>query len=262
MSEGPADSLPLPPRNLVIVLEYDGSRYCGWEKQRNGLGIEEVVEDAIERITGERPVVNASGRTDAGVHALGQVASFTLAHRIPAPDLARALDAVLPEDVAVLEAREASLFFHARFSARSKLYRYSLLLGRAKAPLSRTRCHHLRGPLDLDSMRRAARLLVGRHDFSAFCHEAERIGDCRRTMHSVELREDGRFLHIELAADGFLYNMVRIIVGSLIYVGQGKLDEERIRELLRGGERKFSGPTVPARGLHLVRVSYEVGEVD
>ncbi|MCB9833256.1 MAG: tRNA pseudouridine(38-40) synthase TruA [Planctomycetes bacterium] len=251
--------MPPAPRNIALVLEYDGSRYCGWEKQKNGLGIEQVLEDAIARITGERPVINGSGRTDAGVHALGQVASFTLMHRMPAADLGRALDAVLPEDVAVLEAREVGLFFHARFSARSKTYRYTLLTGRAKAPLMRARSHHLRGPLDREAMRRAARLFVGRHDFSAFCHEAERIGDCRRTMHAVELIEDGRFLQVELSADGFLYNMVRIIVGSLVYVGQGKLDEATIARLLEGGERKFSGPTVPARGLHLVRVLYEVG---
>lgn len=253
------DDLGLPrcPRNIKLTIQYDGTGYCGWEKQKNGLGIQQLIEDAIFKITGERTTLNGSGRTDAGVHALGQVASFTLQHNIPISDLERAIDAVLPRDVAVLKAEEVSLFFHARFSAKSKLYRYSVLTGRSKAPLERHRTHHLRYELDVAAMKEVASLFVGTHDYSAFCKEAERIGDCVRTMHKCEIIEDGRCLHFELAASGFLYNMVRIIVGTLIYVGCGKLSAAQIAELLKGGERKFSGPTVPACGLHLVEVFYE-----
>ncbi len=249
--------LPACPRNIKITIEYDGSNYCGWEKQNNGIGIQKLIEDAVFKITGERTTINGSGRTDAGVHALGQVASFTLQHQIPIRDLGRALDAVLPPDVAVLAAEDVSLFFHARFSATSKLYRYSVLTGRAKAPLLRHRTHHIRHPLDLAAMQEVAALFVGTHDFSAFCKEAERIGDCVRTIHKCRIIEDGRLIHFELAANGFLYNMVRIIVGTLVYVGSGKLGKEEIASLLNGGERKFSGPTVPASGLHLVEVFYE-----
>ncbi len=256
MSDGLAEGLPPCPRNIKIIIEYDGTGYCGWEKQKNGTGIQQLIEDAIFRITGERTTVNGSGRTDAGVHALGQVATFTLQHRIPAGDLERALDAVLPADVAILKAEEVSLFFHARFSACSKRYRYIVLSGRAKAPLMRHRSYHVRHPLDLETMQEAASLFCGTHDFKAFCREAERIGDCVRTMHQCEVSQDGRLLYFDLAADGFLYNMVRIVVGTLIYVGQGKISTKNITELLDGGERKSSGPTVPACGLHLMEVFY------
>lgn len=248
--------LPPCPRNLRLVIEYDGAGYVGWEKQKNGLGIQQVVEDAVHRITGERPVVNGSGRTDAGVHALGQVASFTLLNAIAVTDLQRALNAVLPEDVAVVDADEVDLFFHARFSATSKTYRYRMLTGRVPSPLRRRTVYHHRAPLDVEPMREAARLFVGRHDFSAFCREAERIGDCRRTVHRADVEGDGRLLTFHLAADGFLYNMVRIIVGSLTYVGSGKLSPRDISDLLEGGSRKSAGPTVPPHGLTLVEVCY------
>ncbi|MFT7617996.1 MAG: tRNA pseudouridine38-40 synthase [Planctomycetota bacterium] len=248
--------LPSCPRNIKLTIEYDGAGYCGWEKQKNGVGIQQLIEDAVFKITGERTTLNGSGRTDAGVHALGQVASFTLQHKIPIHDLGRAIDAVLPEDIAVVKAEEVDLFFHARFSATSKLYRYSVLTGRSKAPLLRRQTYHVRFPLDIPAMQEAAALFVGTHDYSAFCKEAERIGDCVRTMHQCEVIVDGRCIHFELAASGFLYNMVRIIVGTLVYVGCGKLSAAQISELLEGGERKFSGPTVPACGLHLVEVFY------
>ena len=250
------DGLPRCPRNIRLTLEYDGTDYVGWEKQKNGLGIQQVVEEAVERITGERPVLNGSGRTDAGVHALGQVASFTLQNRIAASDLQRALNAVLPDDVAVTSAEDVSLFFHARFSATSKTYRYRLLTGRTPSPLNRREVHHHRAPLDVAAMQAAAPLFLGRHDFSAFCREADRIGDCRRTLHRLDIETDGPFVTFWVAGDGFLYNMVRIIVGTLIHVGSGKLGIDDVAALLRGGARKSAGPTVPAHGLALVEVCY------
>lgn len=248
--------LPEPPRNLRIVLEYDGTDFAGWERQKNGLGVQEVIESAIEKITRERTTVNGSGRTDAGVHALGQVASFTLRHRMAAPDLHRALNAVLPDDVSVLALDEVDLFFHARFSATSKLYRYRILDSRIRRPLERRTSWQLHRALDVDAMAAAAHQLVGRRDFTAFCKEAYRYDSCVRDLQRLDVRREGAFVVIDAAADGFLYNMVRILVGTLVAVGSGKTSIAAIEALLAGGGREGAGATVPACGLTLVEVFY------
>lgn len=250
------EDLPTCPRNIRLLIEYDGAGYVGWEKQKNGPGIQDVIESAILQITGERPLLNGSGRTDAGVHALGQVASFTLANPIETSDLHRALNAVLPDDVVVRDVDEVSLFFHARFSAVSKTYRYSVLTGRIPTALERRVVYHHRAPVDVEAMRAAASTLVGRHDFSGFCREADRIGDCRRTVHRIDIEEDGPRVTFHLSADGFLYNMVRIIVGTLLRVGVGRFSRDDVEQLLVDGARKSAGPTVPAHGLALVEVCY------
>ncbi|MEZ6197633.1 MAG: tRNA pseudouridine(38-40) synthase TruA [Planctomycetota bacterium] len=245
-----------PPRNLRATLEYDGRAYVGWERQKNGLGVQQVLEEAIARITGEATTTQGSGRTDAGVHALGQVANFTLRHPIAVSDLFRALNAVLPEDVALRDLREVDLFFHARFSAVSKTYRYSILNSRVRAPLERHRYWQVFAPLDRELMRAGAAVLVGRHDFSAFCKDADSYDSCVRTLHRLEVLDRGEFIDVEVAADGFLWNMVRILVGSLVHVGQSRLTPDDLRRALETGDRTAVGPTVPPEGLHLVEVSY------
>lgn len=247
---------PPPGRNLRLVLEYDGTSYAGWERQKNGLGIQELIEEAVRRITGESPVIEASGRTDAGVHALGQVASFRLVKPMPPDKLRLALNAVLPPDVAVREAAEAPPEFHARKSAKSKLYRYTILNDRVRRPLLRDQAFHFPQPLDEASMAEAARRLAGTHDFSAFAREAERRKSCVRTILDARVRREPPLLLVEIEGTGFLYNMVRIVTGTLIDVGLGRRRPEDIDGLLAGKERAAAGFTVPPHGLALVLVRY------
>jgi tRNA pseudouridine38-40 synthase len=256
MSAADLEPLPPPPRNLRMVIEYDGTAYAGWEKQKNGVGIQQLLQGAIRQITGEDTSVNGAGRTDAGVHALGQVASFTLQKRMPAVDLHRALNAVLPDDVAVLALEDVSLYFHARFSATGKIYRYLILNEPVRAPLLARTSHHVRSPLDLDAMRAAARELEGRHDFAAFARDVEPGDETVRTIWAIDVEREGRCVAIYVAGDGFLYNMVRIIAGTLAHVGVGKISSADMPGVLASQKRSSSGPTLPARGLALLRVFY------
>lgn len=249
------------PRNVMATLEYDGGRFCGWERQKNGLGIQEVVESAIESITREKTTVNGSGRTDAGVHATGQVANFTLQNPIAMDELHRGLNAMLPDDVSVKSIREVPLYFHARFSARSKHYRYTVLNSRIRTPLQRHICHQVRGPLDLNRMKNAAVHLVGRHDFTSFCREPELVSSCVREIQSLQVTADDTFFYFDVHGDGFLYNMVRIVVGTLLQVGLGRIEGDSLPIILDAKKRSHAGPTAPACGLSLVGVSYGEAQV-
>lgn len=246
-------------RNLRLVIEYDGTDYVGWQRQQNGASIQAALELAIERLTGAAAVARAAGRTDAGVHALGQVVTFQTESALPLHTVLRGLNAHLPPAIAVREASEAPEGFDARFSASGKLYRYLLWNGPARSPL-RARTHwHVRYPLDLPRMRAAAAHLIGRHDFRGF-----RAADCERRTTVREMRRvavlerepDAAVLAIEVEATAFLKNMVRIIVGTLVDVGRGKREPAHVLELLRSGDRTKAGPTAPAHGLHLCRVDY------
>lgn len=245
-----------PPRNIKIVVEYDGAGYAGWEKQKTGLGVEEVVRDAVQKITGEKTTINGAGRTDAGVHASGQVASFTILKEIPVKDLVRALNAVLPDDVAIVSGEEVDLYFHARFSAISKIYRYHIWNAPIRSPLHHRRSFHIRADMDLDEMRRAADCLEGTHDFAGFAKETEDQEDTVRTVRRIAFERHGGVFTIDFEGDGFLYNMVRILAGTLIDVGLRRKRSQDILHVLATRDRKLAGPTLPARGLELVRVFY------
>jgi len=249
-------STEVPERNLKALIAYDGTAYVGWERQKNGLGIQEVLEEAIHTITRERVVVEGSGRTDAGVHAEGQVASFRIGKDIHPDKLRMGLNAVLPPDVSVLSVEEVDEEFHARRSAASKLYRYTILADRARRPHARWTSYHVPRPLDADAMDRAARAFEGEHDFSAFAREADRKKSCVRTLLSARVRTDAPYLHVEMEGTGFLYNMVRIITGTLIEVGLGERDPESVLQLIAEKDRTGAGYTVPPHGLVLVRVRY------
>lgn len=244
------------PQNLRAVLQYEGTRYAGWERQTNGIGIQEILEAAIRRITGETVTVHASGRTDAGVHAEGQVVSFHLRRRMPQRKLRLGLNAVMPDDIAVIDIVPAAPDFHARFSARSKVYRYSIWNADWPAVLGRHLVHHVPQPLDVGAMREAAAHLVGRHDFRAFTKEADRRASTVRNVLRVEIRTAGSAIHLEFEAEGFLYNMVRIATGTLIEVGRGATPPSSVKEILEGRDRTKAGPTAPASGLCLVSVFY------
>jgi tRNA pseudouridine38-40 synthase len=243
-------------RNVKAVLEYDGTAYVGWERQSNGLGIQELLEEAIWTITRERVVVEGSGRTDAGVHARGQVASFLLANPMLLVKLRLALNAVLAPDVAVLSLEEMPPEFHARKSAKSKLYHYTILNDRVRRPHLRWTSYHVPAALDAGAMDRAAQHLEGTHDFRAFAREADRKRTCVRTVLSCRVRSAPPLLVIEVLGTGFLYNMVRIITGTLIEVGLGRRDPDSIPDLLFDSTRAQAGYTVPPLGLSLVEVRY------
>jgi tRNA pseudouridine38-40 synthase len=246
------------PRNIKLIVAYDGTCYAGWQAQKNGRGIQTALERAIRALTGEPVRVIGSGRTDAGVHARGQAASFRTASLIPTGKLPLALNAHLPQDIGVLAAAEMPADFHARKSATGKVYRYTIYNSRSRPVLERRYAAHVAYRLDLEAMRSAAACLLGRHDFAAFATEqSRRAGHCVRTLRRLEIGQEEPRVLIEVEGDGFLYNMVRAIAGSLIEVGRGKYPPSWMREVLESRDRKRAGPTAPAKGLCLERVLYD-----
>lgn len=241
-------------KNYKVVLGYDGTDFHGWQRQPEGRTVQGVLEEAIRKVTQKRTVVHGAGRTDAGVHALGQAASFRGAFKLDDDVLLRALNAVLPADVRIFSLEEAPAGFHARKSARSKVYRYRIVHAPQMSPLDRRYVLHWPYPLDLRAMRRAARLFVRTDDFSAFSSNRERSPE--RTVRRSEIRKTGPEIVYTVEAGGFLRYMVRTIVGTLIEVGRGRIPPEQVEEIFRRGDRSLAGPTAAAKGLTLVRVDY------
>jgi tRNA pseudouridine38-40 synthase len=238
------------------VLEYDGANFAGWQKQAKGRTVEAELRRALRSITGKDHVVYAAGRTDAGAHAEGQVANFHTDGRISPRRLMAALNARLPDDVAVLSAEEVSDDFHARYSARWRRYRYRYLDRAARPALERGRCWHVRGPLDVEVMSRAAKALVGEHDWTSFCSVSEPERDRVRRMRSAIVARRGEFVELELVAEGFLRGMVRSIAGALAEAGRGERPAEWVEQILRARDRRKAPRTAPAGGLTLMEVIY------
>jgi tRNA pseudouridine38-40 synthase len=248
-------------RRFRIVVEYDGTDFHGWQRQTANDGsdlrtVQATLEDAIRDMTGETLFVRAAGRTDAGVHADGQVASFDLAANIPPHGLLRGLNSILPADVAIVDVAEAAPDFDARFSARGKIYRYTVWNHFVRSPRLARTAWHVRTPVDMDAIRRAAVSLVGEHDFRAF-----RASDCdRKTTNRIVRRLDidrqGPVLTFDIEATAFLKNMVRIIVGTLVDVGRGRIPDDAPARMLATGDRSAGGMTAPPGGLTLLRVIY------
>jgi tRNA pseudouridine38-40 synthase len=239
-------------RNVKLVIEYDGTAYCGWQTQKNGPTVQQTLEKAIKDVVGGDVKLYGSGRTDAGVHALGQTANFKTESDIPCDNVRDAINTHLPADIVVLSADDVSDDFHARYSARSKAYRYTILNRSVPTALQRERCHFVRVPLDMARMKEAAQAFVGQHDFSAFCSETP--DNAVRTVSRVDVMKQGNYVKVEIEADGFLYNMVRRIIGTLVEVGRGKNVD--IAGLLQNDDGIPGGPTLPAVGLCLVEVKY------
>jgi len=244
-------------RNFKMVMEYDGTGYCGWQRQENGLSIQQVLEEAIGLITQEKVVVIGSGRTDAGVHALNQVASFRSNNRLPAEILYRGVNGLLPPDIVVKSLEEVSSNFNALRDARGKVYVYRICNKRLRPALGRNYCWFIYFPLDLSSMKRAAEYLVGEYDFSCFCATGSDVKDHTRTITGVNINrgEDG-LLEIIVEARGFLKYMVRNIVGTLVEIGRGKRKPSEMKKIIDSRDRNVAGITAPARGLYLKEVKY------
>ena len=254
-------------RTLKLTLSYDGTRLVGWQRQAEGDSVQALLEDALARFEGAPVTVHGAGRTDAGVHALGQVASVQVAFTHDCSTLARALNAHLPEDVRVLEVEEASAGFHARFDARSKTYRYVIGNHGVASPFERAFVWHVPQPLDVGAMQDAAARLIGRHDFAAFRSVGTDVPDSTRTLtvstvarvpaDAFRIGDGAPLVTYEVSGDGFLRHMVRTIVGTLVEVGRGWRDPADMEALLRGRNRHAAGATAPPQGLFLVRVEYD-----
>ncbi len=244
------------PRYL-LVLEYDGAPFVGWQRQQRGLSVQEALERAVFAFCGERATATAAGRTDAGVHALAQVVHLDLAREFPPERVMGALNAHLaPHPVAVLEARRVEEDFHARFSALERRYLYRILNRRAPPALLRGRVWHVIGRLDVEHMQEAASRLLGRHDFSSF-----RAAECQarsplRTLDRLWVERRGEIVEVHAAARSFLHRQVRNMVGSLVLVGLGRRPVAWIEEVLAARDRRRAGPTAPAAGLYFAGVRY------
>jgi tRNA pseudouridine38-40 synthase len=242
--------------NIRVVLEYDGTSFAGWQQQAKGRTVEAELKKALRSITGRDVVVYAAGRTDAGAHAEGQVANFRTDGRIAPQRLVGALNARLPEDVAVLSAEVVPDDFHARYSARWRRYRYRYLDRPSRPALERGRCWHVRGKLDVEAMAEAAAVLAGKHDWTSYCSASEPAGARVREMRSARVKRRGEFVEVELVAEGFLRGMVRSIAGALAEVGRGKRPPKWVGEVLRACDRRQAPRTAPAGGLTLMEVIY------
>ena len=242
---------------IALGLEYDGSRFCGWQTQPSGCGVQDHLESALEHVAAERVETLCAGRTDAGVHAFAQVVHFDTAAQRPPSAWVRGGNASLPAGIAILWAHEVDPEFHARYSALSRWYRYILFNRSVRPALHHGRVGWFHLPLDVERMRRAAQRLLGEHDFSAF-----RSSECQarspvRELRRIEIERYGEYVVFDFCANAFLHHMVRNLVGTLVYVGKGKHEPEWVAQVLSSRERARAAPTFDAAGLYFAHVQYD-----
>ncbi len=245
-------------RNIKLLIMYDGTAYHGWQMQKNLITVQECVETALSKIFGEeRVIVHGCSRTDAGVHARGYVCSFNTEARIPAEKIPFALNTCLPPDIRALKARDMDMDFHAQFDAVSKIYTYSVLNAPHGDAFLHNRVWHYPQKIDMEKVKYAACVLEGTHDFRTFMSQDETKRNYEKTMYSLKAEKEGDIITFTLHADGYLYNMVRIICGTLVFMGSGILNYKDMPDVLASLERKRAGMTAPPQGLVLERVFYE-----
>lgn len=253
----------LPPlRRIRLTVAYDGTNYCGWQVQPNGVSIQSTLQAAIEDLVGEKINLTGASRTDSGVHALGQIAVFDTHMGMPADRFAMAINQRLPKDIVIQESAQVPLDFHPRYQKISKTYEYKILNRQKPLPCERLYSYFVPQRLDLDAMRLACTYLVGTHDFKNFCSTKTSVTDTVRTIYNMELKKDGDMLTLSVTGNGFLYNMVRIIVGALLKVGFGQRRPEELKMILESDTRIIPGPTAPAHGLTLMETRYEQPDDD
>ena len=252
-------------RNFKLEIEYDGTHYYGWQVQNGKKArvcyasrqtIQYILEQLLKKILQEDIKLTVAGRTDAGVHALAQVANFKSSSRMPLARLRWALNCLLPEDIKVIRIKNVALDFNSRFSAKSKLYRYTILNRKYSSALLANRVYFFHHPLDVSLMRREAKVLLGRHNFASFQATETRQRNPVRMVKLIKISRDKDLLHIDIEADSFLYNMVRSICGTLLEIGRGKFPPGSMKNILKNRSRKSAGPTLPAKGLYLFKVRY------
>lgn len=243
-------------RNIKIILAYDGTDYCGWQSQKNGVTIQETLEKALSKILKEKIRIKSAGRTDSGVHAAGQAANFKTKSQMGLPRIKKALNSNLPSDICVCGINEVPLSFDAQKNAKSKIYRYTIYLGEKPFPFDNKFVLWLPYKLDLTAMRSSARILTGIKDFASFTGAKNSTLTTIRKIKSIKILKKGKYLHIDIEGEGFLYNMARVIAGALIEVSRGKISTDLLRKILLVKARQSYIPTAPAKALMLMRVKY------
>lgn len=243
-------------KRVKLVVAYDGTNYCGWQIQENGITIEEVLNKTISDLVGESIAVIGASRTDSGVHAMGNVAVFDTESRIPAEKMSFALNQRLPEDIRIQHSCEVPLDWHPRYCDTRKTYIYRILNRRFAIPTERLYSHFFYYPLNVEHMQQAADYLVGEHDFKSFCTPRTQVLSTVRTIYYIQIQKEGDMISITINGNGFLYNMVRIIVGTLLKVGTGLYPPEHVKEILDAKDRRIAGPKAEARGLTLQEIEY------
>ena len=243
-------------KRVGLVVAYDGTHYSGWQTQPNGITVQGVLNDTLSELLGEKIETIGASRTDAGVHALGNVAVFDTESRIPAEKMSFALNQRLPEDIRIQESCEVPLDWHPRYCDTRKTYEYRILNRRFAIPTERLYSHFFYYPLDVEKMQQAADYLVGEHDFKSFCSTRTQVENTVRTIYFLRVIKEGDMIRIRINGNGFLYNMVRIIVGTLLKVGTGMYPPEHVKEILEAKDRRLAGPKAEARGLTLMEIEY------
>lgn len=243
-------------RRIKLIVSYDGTDYCGWQVQPGKRTIEGELNKALSSLLHEEIAVIGASRTDAGVHGLGNIAVFDTESRIPGEKFSYALNQRLPEDIVIQESSEVAADYHPRKCNSTKTYEYRIWNHPFPNPLNRRYATFVYTPLDVERMERAAKFLEGEHDFTSFCSVATQVENKVRTIYSADVKQEGRMITLRVQGSGFLYNMVRIIAGTLIKVGQGALQPEQIPEILAAMNRQAAGPTAPPEGLTLVEIAH------
>lgn len=245
-------------KRIGLVVAYDGTNYCGWQTQPNGITVQGVLNDTLSELLGEKIETIGASRTDAGVHAMGNVAVFDTEHRMPADKICFALNQRLPEDIRIQSSMEVEPDWHPRKHHCTKTYEYKILNRKMEVPSLRLYTHFCHFDLDLDQMRQAAKLLTGEHDYKSFCNVRTQVLDTVRTVYSIDIEKDSNdVITIRVRGNGFLYNMVRILAGTLMAVGMGQRKPEEMPDILAACDRAAAGPTAPAKGLMLVGMEYQ-----
>ena len=243
-------------KRIKLTVAYDGTDYCGWQIQPNGITVEEVLNRKLSELTGEEITVTGASRTDSGVHAQGNVAVFDSDTTIPPERIAYAVNRKLPEDIVVIRSEEVPGDWHPRYQETEKTYEYHILNREMPDPVRRRDTYFVSYPLDLEAMRRAAAYLKGEHDFRSFCNVHTDVQDTVRTIYDLDIIRSGDLVTVRIRGNGFLYNMVRIIVGTLVRVGRGFYSPGQVKEILEAKERTSAGVTAPPQGLVLVKIDY------
>ena len=240
-----------------LTISYDGTNYCGWQIQKNGITVEEIINRELTDLLKEDITVIGASRTDSGVHAMANIAVFDTNTKIPAKKISFALNQRLPDDIRIQKSEQVADDFHPRYCNSTKTYEYKILNRRFPDPLNRLYTHFVYMPLDVDKMKKAAEYIVGEHDFASFCSAGSQVKTTVRTVYRLDVDKKDDIITIQISGNGFLYNMVRIIVGTLMKVGLGVYPPEHIKEIIDAKDRYAAGPKAPARGLTLVEIKYE-----
>ncbi len=244
-------------KRIKLIVAYDGTKYCGWQIQPNNVTVEGVINEKLSELLGEEITVIGASRTDSGVHALGNVAIFDTDTKIPGEKIALALNQRLPEDIRIQLSEEVSEDFHPRYADSEKTYEYKILNRRIPDPTKRYYTHFLYIPLNVEKMKEVANHIVGEHDFASFCSAGSQVQTTVRTVYELNVEKADDVITIRIRGNGFLYNMVRIIAGTLIQVGSGVYPPEYVKEIIKTHDRNAAGPTAPAKGLTLVKIEYK-----